>query len=512
MILLVEPISKNIGMYVPAFPLPVMEIASYVKQQLPKVDISVISLPIDFGLPLTPAGKEALYREFLNEISTTKPKGIGISCTAIAQAEEVIHLCELIKDYDPGIFIFLGGYFPTIYPEDIFSRTSAVDLIVTGEGEIPTCKIVEALEKDQNPLNSEISNLTWKKNGKIYSTPKGPRFDLGQKALLDLNLLKYPRAYDILPYAFSRGCSYKCRFCMEDLIRPHRKEVPAEIVKRDLLNLSRQSSARTLLVSDALFKSFDLFPLFHSLGMKVNFETRCDVFDPAIIPQIADACGALALGFESASYATLKSMNKVRDKAHYETYISNTLAIFKEAVKNGISIMVFMIAGYPGDTEKDLEQSLRFAKELAQNKGPGGYVFKIGECRAYPRTKTHQLALALEDVVFDDDGVFGDNVVRQPSQNLNFETVLAYMKEIFDLSHNTLQIYDVLLKIMPFFRLPVAALQDEIIPDNCFRYEDRAIFDVQGESLSTFRELAPRLGEKYRNGMSGQRSMRNLTL
>jgi len=68
LILLVESISKNVDMYVPAFPFPVMEIASYVKQQLPKVDISFLPLPIDFGPLLIPTGKEALYREFLKEI------------------------------------------------------------------------------------------------------------------------------------------------------------------------------------------------------------------------------------------------------------------------------------------------------------------------------------------------------------------------------------------------------------------------------------------------------------
>jgi hypothetical protein len=41
------------------------------------------------------------------------------------------------------------------------------------------------------------------------------------------------------------------------------------------------------------------------------------------------------------------------------------------------------------------------------------------------------------DVVFDDDGVFGQNVVRQPSKGLGFEDVVAYMKEIFNLSNNT---------------------------------------------------------------------------
>ena len=180
-------------------------------------------------------------------------------------------------------------------------------------------------------------------------------------------------------------------------------------------------------------------------------QMRCDVLDPSIISDISDVCGVLALGFESASYHTLRRMNKVRDRSHYEKYISNTMAIFKEAVRNEIPIVVFMIAGYPGDTKEDLEESLAFAKELSRNKGPGGHVFKIGECHAYPKTKTYDLAASLKDVVFDDDGVLGQNVVRQSSKGLNFEAILNYTKEIFNLSYYTPKFQKALLNIMPFF-------------------------------------------------------------
>ena len=511
MIILIEPISKNIDVYVPAYPLPIMEIASFVKFNIPKVEVEIISISVDYGLPLTHEGKEKIYRELLKDISEIQPKGIGISCTAISQAEETVHLCELIKQYDPNVFVFLGGYFPTLYYEEIFSRTSSVDLIVIGEGEVSALKIIELLERGESPINENIPNLAWKKDGHVHVTKKGVRFDLNKKALLNLELIRYPRAYDILPYAFSRGCPYHCNFCMEEFIRPIRKEVPSEIIQRDLANLSRQSDVKTLMISDAIFKSFDFFPFLRSLDMKVNFETRCDALNPSLIPQIADVCGMLALGFESASYNTLRRMNKVRDKAHYQQYISNTIDIFKEAVANEIPIMVFMIAGYPGDTEKDLKESLAFARELAKNSGAGGHIFKVGECRVYPKTKLYDLVLSLPDVVFDDDGVFGQNIVRKPSKDVGFETILAYMREIFNLSKSTPKLRATISNMMPFFRLPAHALHDDMIPDTCFRDRDREIFDVQGESLSTFREIVPKLTDKYIQRMSDQRSTRDLS-
>ncbi len=512
MILFIEPISKNIGMYVPAYPLPLMEIASFVKFNRPESDIGIISIPVDYGLPLTREGKEEINQRLLKDISEVKPKGVGISCTAISQAEETIELCELIKGHDPDIFIFLGGYFPTIYHEEIWQRTSAVDAIVLGEGEVPSLKIIELLEKGQNPIESNIPNLSWKKDEKIHYNRKGVCFNPNEKAPLNLELLRYPRAYDILPYAFSRGCTYQCHFCMENLIRPLRTEVPYEIIRRDLNYLSQQSNAHTLLISDALFQSFHLFPLIRSMDMKVNFETRCDILNPSILDEIADICGAVALGFESASYSTLKRMNKVRDRAHYETYISNTIRIFNAAVKNEIPIVVFMIAGYPGDTKEDLRASLDFARELSRQSGPGGHVFKIGECRAYPKTKIYDLASSLPDCMFTDDGFFGENIIMKPSKDLDFDTVLAYMDEIFNLSNNTPKMQKTVLGMMPFFRIPAQALRDEMIPDTCYKGNNRGIFNIMGESLETYRALAPMLAEKYKKWMSDQRSRRDLNL
>lgn len=512
MILLLEPVSKNIGMYVPAYPLPLLEIAGYVKKNNPDIDIKVISIPMDYGLPLNKSGKDRIYDELLEDISLLKPAGIGISCTAISQAEESVHLCEIIKKNNPEIFLFLGGYFPTLYYEDIFQRTDAVDLIVRGEGEIPALKIIERLTSGRDPRDKKISGLVWKDNETLVFTHNSERFDLNDKAPLDLTLLKNPAAYDVLPYSFSRGCSYRCNFCMEDYIRPSRKAVPSEIIESDLRNLADHCRAKDIVVCDALFRSFDLVPAIRKLGMKIHFETRCDVFDPEIIPEIHDVCGTLVLGFESASYNTLRRMNKIKDRAHYERYLSNTLAIFKKAAEYEIPLMIFMIAGYPGDTEDDLAESYNFAKKLTEFSGKAGHVFKVGECHVYPKTKIHDLAISLPDVVFDDDTVFGQNVVRKPSRDLTFETVMSYTDKIYRLSNNTEKLQTAFLKMVPFFRLPASSLFDPVIPDSCYKDGERNIIKVNGDNLDLLRGFLSILRKAKKDELSGRRSSRVLNL
>jgi hypothetical protein len=114
--------------------------------------------------------------------------------------------------------------------------------------------------------------------------------------------------------------------------------------------------------------------------------------------------------------------------------------------------------------------------------------------------------------MFTDDGFFGENIIMKPSKDLDFDTVLAYMDEIFNLSNNTPKMRNTILGVMPFFRIPAQALRDEMIPDTCYIGNNRGAFNIMGESLETYRALVPMLAEKYKKWMSDQRSSRNLNL
>ena len=269
----------------PAYPLPLMEIGSYIKEN-EDIEIQIISIPVDYGLPLNNEGKEKLYGELIKDITEMSPMGVGISCTAIAQAEETIELCERIKVANPEVFIFLGGYFPTLYYEEILNRTAAIDLIVIGEGENAALMIIRALKNGRDPRKANIPNCVWIENGKINIKRENNAFNLNHKAFMRLELLKTPKSYSVLPYSFSRGCPYHCSFCMEEYIRPVRREVPLEILKKDLMNLTGNTDSRHIMISDALFKSFKIFPFLRILGLKANFETRCDLMDASLLSKI----------------------------------------------------------------------------------------------------------------------------------------------------------------------------------------------------------------------------------
>ena len=511
MICLIEPASRNVGMFVPAYPLPLLELGSYIQALRPGTELKILSVPFDYGLPLSAGARDRVLDRLIGDLKTLRPDAVGISCTAIAQAEEAIALAERIRNALADTFIFMGGYFPTLYGEEVLNRTEAVDAVVAGEGEAALLAIVDAVAKKADPRAQSTPNLLWRRAGRLHTTGRAPRFDLGQKGPLNMELLQNPSSFDVTPYAFSRGCPFGCTFCMEETIRPGRRAVPDPVATDDLQRLAGYNRTGTVLVSDALFKSFHLLPLLRQLKLRIHFETRCDVLSPRILSENADVVGALALGFESASYDTLLRMNKVVDRDHHRRYLAGAKAIFEAAVSAEIPIMVFMIAGFPGDTEKDLAETLAFAESLAGSaEGSGGFLFKIGECHVYPKTRLFDLAMSLPDVVFDREGVFGQNVVRKPSRNLSFEKVIDYARRTYALSRPTKKLSATLRQMMPFFRLPAAALEDDMILDKCYRDGDREIFDLRSESLALFRSQVPALADHYREAGAGARGLRQL--
>lgn len=154
--------------------------------------------------------KTGSFGKGLAEILEQKPKIIGVTAfltdyklleTAVAEIREQI----------PDSFIFIGGPFPTVFSEELFSNLPQLDAIVIGEGELTVLELVRRLEKGDS-----ISGLEgiWYRNGNtIVANPR-------RKPIKNLDNLPFP-SRDFLKnkthalISSSRGCIGHCTFCNE---------------------------------------------------------------------------------------------------------------------------------------------------------------------------------------------------------------------------------------------------------------------------------------------------------
>ncbi|HEX2925160.1 MAG TPA: cobalamin-dependent protein, partial [Ruminiclostridium sp.] len=111
--------------------------------------------------------KEGCFGEGLNEILAQNPRVIGL--TAFLTDYRLLEKAVIeIKNQLPDVFLFLGGPFPTVFPNELFSNLPQLDAIVIGEGEYTTLELIKRLEKAES-----LSGLegVWfrQKDGQIVS-------------------------------------------------------------------------------------------------------------------------------------------------------------------------------------------------------------------------------------------------------------------------------------------------------------------------------------------------------
>jgi anaerobic magnesium-protoporphyrin IX monomethyl ester cyclase len=157
------------------------------------------------------------------DVRATHPDLLAITCrTTIFPT--LLEIMPSIKRALPGIPAIIGGYHPTLDPQNVAREGSGLfDYICVGEGEGTMLELAEALNRGKR--GESIRNL-WVDKGKgdWQVNPVRPLIeDLDQLPLPDLALFDYSSLYDLrmntAPVMVSRGCPYRCTYCCNHQLR-----------------------------------------------------------------------------------------------------------------------------------------------------------------------------------------------------------------------------------------------------------------------------------------------------
>jgi len=106
----------------------------------------------------------------------------------------------------------------------------------------------------------------------------------------------------------------------------------------------------------------------NNLGIKWMSYPMPDNLDEDLIRLMAESgCIELVFGLESASKHVLELMNKSYDLERFKE-------VLKLCQKYGISVKIFLITGYPGETREDFRETLNFIKRY------GRFINSVGVC------------------------------------------------------------------------------------------------------------------------------------
>jgi radical SAM superfamily enzyme YgiQ (UPF0313 family) len=119
-------------------------------------------------------------------------------------------------------FIVFGGIHPTSSPEEVISN-DCVDAICIEEGEEPFKELLESM--GDGGIDYSIKNMWFKKDGEIIKNELRAYQDIESLPFLDKELFEndVPIRYCYLTVT-SRGCPFKCSYCMQNFWKKFIKE------------------------------------------------------------------------------------------------------------------------------------------------------------------------------------------------------------------------------------------------------------------------------------------------
>ena len=269
--------------------------------------------------------------------------------------EQTLEVCNRLKKLNPSIKILLGGPEVSYEWQEVITHPS-IDYLILGEGEIPFQQFVT-----NYPNVKGIPNLVTKENyTKILPIPIDLRFDVNK--LANRNPYQYDNPKDlhnkVCYIETSRGCPYKCEYCLASLDNNVR-DLPVDTVKSNLLYLMEHG--RTIKFLDRTFNvkkdfTIDLFQFIlnnHRPENIFQFEITADIIHRNIISFVQEHVPAGLFRFEIGIQTVKEESNLAVGRRQDFDKTSDVV----NKLKNKIEMHLDLIVGLPYEYFTDLKNS-----------------------------------------------------------------------------------------------------------------------------------------------------------
>jgi tRNA-2-methylthio-N6-dimethylallyladenosine synthase len=281
------------------------------------------------------------------------------TCSVREKAQEKVFSLlgewKLIKDARPGVIIGVGGCVASQEGEAITARAPQVDLVF---GPQTLHRLPDMLAELRSHGRSVVD----------ISFPEIEKFDR----------LPEPRAEGASAFvSIMEGCSKYCSFCVVPYTRGDEISRPFSSVMAEVQSLAAQGVREVTLLGQNVNAyrgpmddgvEVDLATLVHHVAAlpgidRIRFTTSHPLeFDDSLIEAYASVpalAGHLHLPVQSGSDRILALMKRGYTALEFKERIRKL-----RAVRPGIAVTSDFIVGFPGETERDFEATLRLVREL----------------------------------------------------------------------------------------------------------------------------------------------------
>ncbi len=306
-------------------------------------------------------------------LARERPSVVGFYCnlTTKRTALELMPECRRL-----GAPVVVGGPDPPAYAEAYLDH--GADVVVVGEGEHTLEALVPRLLAAPAKRDlADVAGLVYRDEfGRIVRTPPRPLIaDLDAQPPPDrdaidlhayLNAWRGRHGQGALSLVTARGCPYTCAWCSRSVFgETHRRRSPARVADEVQLLVDRYRP-------DLLWYADDVFTIHHGFiakyadelarrGLAVPFEciSRADRLNEPVADALARmGCVRVWLGSESGSDRVLAAM----DRGVTAAQVQHAARLLRE---RGIAVGLFVMLGYEGEDEADLDATVDHLKRVA---------------------------------------------------------------------------------------------------------------------------------------------------
>lgn len=329
--------------------------------------------------------------EVKEDIERCRPDVVGVYCATyrVNHANEVINTA---KEVDASIKTLMGGPHASLLAEDCMKNEN-LDVVVCGEGEVTMPELIRAWESDGNLAKVKGIVFRVSRNQGIVRNP--PR------ELADVDSLPYP-ARHLLPMdkyrlfgtfklgtmISSRGCTFGCHYCSVAAIYGRRwRPRSAERIVDEMEHLQKNYDIDVLTFMD---DNFDLDKKRvmmlcdeireRDLDILWGYQSASVIKDEEMLKKLRNVgCRILTYSIETSSRKSIDVMKK-------KINMQQVRDVFQISKELGMIRIANIILGLPGETKKDVEESIELARAL----DPEYALFFLPT--PYPGTKFYETA------------------------------------------------------------------------------------------------------------------------
>ena len=271
---------------------------------------------------------------------------------------ETLDLIDALAVARPGLRIILGGPEISFDDDKIFARHPGLTALVRGEGEEPLRTLLHAWQQGLHP--GEVPRAVVRQNAKLISGPDSPPLaDLDSiSSPFQLGLADFSRGF--VYYETSRGCPFRCSFCLsarDNLMRSY----SMERIRSDLLLLMQNEVPKVKLV-DRTFnydarRALEIFRfiLEHNRSTHFHFEIGAHLLDDATL-NLLETVPPETFQFEIGIQSTLESTLGAIDRKVNLEQLEENVRRLRESCR--IHLHLDLVAGLPGENFENFIASI----------------------------------------------------------------------------------------------------------------------------------------------------------